>query len=139
MAKVTRQLDLFHSPSLDTTHEIKRQIRLALANSTLSRDQVVDRMNEIAVREGMRHTTSKASLDNWVKDSDPERLPALPWVTILCEVLETVAPIAALAGPLGGRVIGPEEAGLLTWAQAELEKRRATKKARLALEGLEVS
>lgn len=82
MNKAAHQLDLFQSPSLNPTYEIKRQIRLALADTSLSRAEIADRMNEISAAEGMRKSITKAQLDNWAKDSDPDRLPSLPWMTI---------------------------------------------------------
>ncbi len=130
------QLNLFQSSSLNPTYEIKRQLRLALAKSILSRDEVVDRMNEISVREGMRKTISKASLDNWTKDSDPGRLPSLPQLTIFCSVLDTVTPLAAMIRPLEGDIINKEDARLLMWARAEREKKQAAKRARLAEQSL---
>lgn len=131
------QLELFRSSSLNPTYEIKRQLRIALANSALSRDEVVDLMNEISVSEGMRKTVSKAVLDGWVKDSDPDRLPSLPWLTIFCRVLEVTGPLNAMARPLGFAVIGAEDVNILKWGQAELQKRRAAKRARMALDAVE--
>jgi hypothetical protein len=40
--------------------------------------------------------------------------------------------------PLGAGVIGPKEMNVLQWANAELERKRATKKARAAMQILEV-
>lgn len=133
----TSQLKLFQSTSFNPTYEIKRQIRLALGNSSLSRDEVVDRMNEIAVAEGMRKKVSKAILDGWAKDSDPDRLPSLPCLTIFCRVMDTTGPLNAMANPLGYAVIGAENANVLAWGQAELHKRRAAKRARMALDAVE--
>ena len=137
MRKISYQLDLFSNQSLNPTYEIKRQIRLALAGCNLSRDEIVDRMNEIAVQEGMRKTISKATLDNWTKDSDPDRLPSLPWLTIFCRAAGTVAPIEAMLRPLGCGVLNNDDHNLLAWAKAEMEKRKAAKRARLALEAIE--
>lgn len=131
------QLDLFKSTSLNPAYEIKRQIRIALGNSSLSRDEVADRMNEIAVAEGIRKKITRAQIDNWAKDSDPDRLPSPPWLTILCKVLGNIGPIEAMIRPLGFNAIGPEETRVLRWGHADLAKRRAAKKARLALEAIE--
>lgn len=133
----THQLNLFQASSLNPTYEIKRQIRIALTGSPTSRDEIVDQMNKIAHQEGMRKSISKATLDNWTKDSDPDRLPSLPWLTIFCHVMGTVDAIEAMLKPLGMAVVWPEGVKLLTWAKAELAKKRAVKEARLALEAIQ--
>lgn len=135
--KSLHQLDLFSSTSLNSTYEIKRNLRLVMNNSPLSRDEIVDKMNVVARAEGMRKSVSKAILDSWTKDSDPDRLPSPPWMTIFCYVMNTTTPIDAMTMPLGARVIGQDGARLYVWAKAEREKRRAVKKARLALEMIE--
>ena len=132
-----RQLDLFEEQNLNIVSEVKRQIRLALAKTRLSRDQVVDRMNALAARDGLRESVSKATLDGWCKDSDPSRMPSIARLVLFCHVLGTVDPIRAIARPLGADVVGPEERKVLSWGKAELAKKRAAKKARLALEALE--
>jgi len=132
------QLDLFDgSASLDPTYEVKRQIRLALRDSDLSRDQVVDAMNDLAVVDGVTKRVSKATIDSWTKDSDRDRQPSLMWLNYFCETVRTLAPYIAAIRPLGARVIGPDEVKLLNWAEAEQKKRQAVKRARLALENLE--
>ena len=137
MSTHTGQLELFHTSSLNSTYEIKRQIRLAINNCGMSRDEIIDRMNKIAATEGMRRTVSKAALDNWVKDSDPFRMPTVPWLTIFCHVVGSTGPFDAAVNPLGNQVINYDDVKKLEWAQAEISKRRATKKARLALEAIE--
>lgn len=134
---MTAQLPLFDAVSLNATYEIKRQIRLALSNSVFSRDQVVDRMNELGSHEGFSRTTTKAVLDTWTKDSEPGRLPTITALTILCRVLGTVAPFEAALRPLGCAVLDPNDRQVLQWAKAELEKKKATKRARVALEAIE--
>lgn len=133
MNRPAQQLDLFHARSLNPTYEIKRAIRLGLSRTHLSRDQVVDEMNRIAIQEGLRKSVSKASLDNWAKDSDPERLPSTVWLTIFCKVIGDVSPIAAMLRPLGADIIDGGDQRLLGWAKAELEKRKAVRKAKNAL------
>ena len=138
MTETTFQLDLFHQRTLNTTYEVKREMRLGVSRSHLSREQIVDRMNEIAVAEGMHSKISKATLDNWLKDSDPGRLPSPAWLTIFCHVVCNTGPITAMLYPLGSKAIDEGKQRLLSWAEAEMEKKKAARKARLALEGLEV-
>lgn len=131
------QLELFSPSSLNPTYEIKRQMRIAVNESGMSRDEIVDGMNKIAIAEGMRRSVSKHALDNWLKDSDPFRMPTAPWLTIFCHVVKSTEPYTAATRPLGSRVIDSEDVKKLEWAHAEIKKRRATKKARLALEAIE--
>jgi hypothetical protein len=138
MTKTPSQMQLFRSRPLNPTYEIKRQIRIGLGETSLSRDQVVDEMNALAAREGMRETISKTTFDNWTKDSAPDRLPSPKWLPILCSVLDYNGPIEAMLLPLGAGVIGPKEMKVLQWANAELERKRAAKKARAAMQILEV-
>ncbi len=137
MVTTQKQMDLFSgSRSLNATHEIKRQIRLALAASNLSREQIVDKYNDLAGLESASRI-SKAALDSWTKDSDPGRMPSLLNLNYLCEVLDTLAPYIAAIRPLGAKVVGPDEIRLLNWAKAEQAKRSAAKKAKLALMEIE--
>ena len=132
-----RQLGLFESRSLNPTHEIKGAIRRALSSTSLSRDQIVDLMNEAAAREGLHKTVSKHVLDSWVKDSGSDRLPSLPWLTIFCAVLKDPTPIAAMLRPLGFGVIDDRGRALLTWAEAEIARRKAARRVKNALAVIE--
>ncbi|MFC1867675.1 hypothetical protein ACFL0H_06030 [Thermodesulfobacteriota bacterium] len=133
MNKKAIQLDLFHPQSLNPTYEIKRALRLSLSKTHLSRDQVVDAMNKVASSEGMRKNISKATLDNWTKDSDPDRLPSLPWLTIFCCVLNDADPVATIIRTLGYDLIDERRKALLVWAEAELNRKKAIKRAKNAL------
>jgi hypothetical protein len=133
-----KQLKLFNSRGINPTYEIKRRIRLVLSTSNLSRDQIADRMNDLSAKEGLPgQKITKDKIDGWCKDSDPSRLPSLVDLVLFCTVTENNSPLAALADPIGCELVGPEEKKVLTWGKAELNKRRAMKKARLALEEIE--
>jgi hypothetical protein len=139
MNQVAEKIDLnrIESQSFNVTYPVKRAIRLALTGSRLSRDQIVDRMNEIAVREGLRSTISKASLDNWAKDSDPHRLPSLTWTVIFCKAVDDFNVLTELAQPFGLEVINKRQQNLLEWAEADLQRRKATRRAERALAEIE--
>jgi hypothetical protein len=122
---------------LNPTHEIKRAIRHALSNTHLSRDQIVDLMNTAASKDGLCKTVSKSVLDSWTKESGADRLPSLPWLTIFCAVVGDPSPIAALLRPLGFGVIDDRGCVLLEWAEAEIEKKKATRRAKYALAAIE--
>ncbi len=131
------QLSLFSSQSANIAAEVKRQIRLALAGSRHSRVEICDQVNRLAVVEGVRLSLTKATLDSWLKD-DPARMPGLQALVLICRVLGTTEPLSALAHPLGAAVINERDAQILAWGRAEIQRRKAAKRARLALEAIEV-
>ena len=133
------QLDLFTEQNLNVVSEIKRQIRLALSKTNLSRDQVVDQMNDLAIKNNLKRVVTKTALDSWCKDSDPGRMPTVTGLVLFCRILSTIDPIRALTRPLGCEVIEPEEKKILAWGKAEIFKKRAAKKAKLAMEVLEIN
>lgn len=134
------QLSLWDRPSLNPIPRVKEAMRQALKASSLSREQVVDRMNAIARAEGLS-TNGKARqvtadmLDKWVADSG-EHL--IPWklLPIFCFVVENITPLHALAAPIGVSVIDKEDALLLQWAKAEMNGRKLKKQQRQLQERL---
>lgn len=129
------QLKLFGTQRFNPVYEIKRQIRIILSTSSLSRDQISDRMNDLSAKESMPgQKISKDKLDSWCRDSDPSRLPSLVELVLFCAVTGNNSPLNALADFLGCDLVGPEEKRVLAWGKAEIEKRKATKRARLAFE-----
>ena len=131
------QLSLFDTQSLNIAAQLKRELRLALSASRYSRDEICDQVNHLASIEGVRMSLTKATLDSWLKD-DPGRMPGCQALVILCAVLGTNAPIAALAKPLHAQVVGEDEVKLLAWGRAEIQRRKAARRAKLALEAIEV-
>lgn len=136
---ITSQMALFSDRNLNIVYEIKRQIRLALSSSRLSRDEVADEMNRLASRDNVNtRTMNRETLDGWCKDSELSRIPSLPSLVLFCAVLNTVGPIRAMLQALGADAISGDDAALLSWARAERERRRATKRARIAMESLDL-
>ena len=131
------QLKLFSRQNLNPTFEIKRILRLVLSASNLSRDQVVDRMNDLSSREGIKGSISKATLDSWTKDSDPARLPSITQLILFCSIMETTEPMRPIIATLGGELLGPEDLKVFKYGKAEIEKKKAMKRARRALEEIE--
>ena len=99
----------------------------------LSRDQIVDRMNDLADRYGVslvNGNARKLTLETFAKWLNPEEksrqipVKALP---VFCAAVNSAEPMCVLTDPLGYRVIGDEEQNLLRWAKAYQEARRARK------------
>lgn len=124
---MSEQPKLWNIPSLDPVPRVKEAMRQALKNCPFSRDQVVDKTNDLARREGIS-TNGRAQkvtaemLDKWVSQSEH----IIPWklLPIFCRVVDDLSPLAALVAPLGAKVIGKDDAMLLKWARAEKETRR---------------
>ena len=132
------QLNLFDRTELDITYKCKRAMRLMIAGSRFSRTEIADMMTEVCADEGVKERVAKTTIDNWTKDSARDRMPQVQLMTIFCSVLNGVGPIEEMLRPLGHQVIGPEDRRILAWAKADLAKKAATRKARLAFEILEV-
>lgn len=128
---MSRQLNLWDAPSLNPVPRVKEAMRVSLKGSPLSREQVVDGMNDLARLEGIstngraKKVTSEM-LDKWVSNGCDH---IIPWklLPIFCKVVGSVDPLRALVSPLGADLIEEEEINLLKWARAEMESRRLRK------------
>ncbi len=117
-----RQLNIFNHTGLHTiVRDVKESLNAEVKASGRSRDQVLDRLNELARRHGLslngRGDVSKDLLEKWLNAEDDSRAPGIKGLALLCAALETIAPIEALVVPLGGQVIGQEDVKLLEWAK----------------------
>jgi hypothetical protein len=136
------QLDLWTMPSLNPVPRVKEAMRQALKGSKWSREQVVEKINDLARAEGLS-TNGRAQkatpemLDKWVSQSGDH---IIPWklLPIFCRVVEDVGPLAALAAPVGAVVIDKQDALLLEWARAEIKGRQLKKRQRQLSERLEL-
>lgn len=92
--------------------------------SKWSREEIVDRMNELASRhnvaliKGNNKGLPPETLEQWLKPGEIHRYPSLPALTIFCAAAESAGPVAALADVLGAMVIGEDDVALLKWAKA---------------------
>lgn len=129
---MSEQLNLWTRPSLNPVPRVKEAMRKALKNCPLSREQVVDRMNDLARTEAIS-TNGKAKrvtsemLDKWVAVSGEH---IIPWklLPIFCLTVGDNSALTALAAPLGVRLIDKEEADLLEWAKVEMQGRKLRKR-----------
>lgn len=135
--------DLF-TPSLNVTREVKEAMNRAAKESGLSRDQIVDRMVALGGDYGINLASGNAAsltvavLDKWLNPAETERMIPLKGLPVFCQVVKSMEPIAAMAAPLGGKVIGPEDVRLLEWAKLSREvqtKRKRLQKLEQELEG----
>jgi len=118
-----RQMALFGIKALNPVGDLKREMGLAAKKSGLSRQEICDRMNILIQVEGLR-TKGKdglvtlAMLDKWLAPEALESIIPLKLLPVFCRVVGSLAPLQALAGPVGGMVIGGLEVVLLEMARA---------------------
>ena len=117
-----RQLNLFTQTNLATVmRDIKIAMNEAIKDSGKSRDQVLDMMNGLATRYGMRLNgragLSKDSFEKWLNVEEENRLPSMKGITVFCSVLQTTKPLAAMVMLLGGNIIEGQDITMLNWAK----------------------
>lgn len=131
-----RQLSLWEGNNLNVEPALKDALRAAVAESGLSRDQVVDRMNELATHHGVRlvqgngQTLSLDTFEKWLNQSEPGRAISIRALTVFCAAVGDHRPIAVLCRPLGFAVIGPDDANLLEWARLSRQAKATRTKIR---------
>jgi hypothetical protein len=130
-----RQLPLFGGESLNPVPALKLSLNLAVRESGLSRAQVADRLNEVLGREGLRTrgrdgVVSLALLEKWLAPADTAAVMPAKFLPAFCRVTGSLAPLMALARPLGAAVIGPEDQVLLELARALMAERAASRRRR---------
>lgn len=108
---------------------VKAAMRQASKDSHHSRDQICDRMNEIAEAAGFRlgggnsKALSLAMLEKWLNPAEREHTPPLRALIVFCRALGTVEPLRAMAIPLGAHIIDKRQALLLKRAEVDEEIR----------------
>jgi hypothetical protein len=130
-----RQGNLF-GPSLNPCLRLKGALRQAVKESSYSREQIVERLNERARLEGLggRRTQklTLAALDGWLAESK-ETLPPVELLPLLCWATESLLPWRVLVSCNGAEVISGEERVLMELARVDREaKCLARKRVRLS-------
>lgn len=126
------QLNIFSNSGLHTVvRDVKEALNQAVKASGLSRDQVLDRVNELARRHSVpingKAGVSKDLFEKWLNVEDDSRVPGIKALSLLCAALGTVQPMAAMVATLGGLAIDGEDVKLLEWAKA-YQKTKALRK-----------
>jgi len=133
-----QQLSLFERPTLNTCKDSKLAMKAAADASGLSREQIVDKMNDLASRYGVNLASNGGlqlhTFEKWINPNDLSRQMPMRALPVFCAVVGDTSAMDALARPLGARVIGPEDQNLLKWARAYFKARDCRKEMR-AIEG----
>ena len=92
------QLKLFgHSGIHTVVRDVKESLNQAVKASGQSRDQVLDRMNDLARRNNMslngKTGVSKDLFEKWLNPEDDSRMPGIKGLTLLCAALGTIQPV----------------------------------------------
>ena len=136
------QLSLFEDQAYqlaDLTRSIKYHMNRAAAAGRQSRQEIVDRMNELSMQAGINLASgnSKAlnlpTLEKWLNPAAVGHVPSVLALTIFCQVTKNLSPIAPMLKLLGGDVMTPDDKTLRDLGKAYL----TGKKVRRELKELE--
>ena len=128
------QPGLFDAPSLYIVADLKAAMNGAARECGLSREQILDRMNELGERYGIKlvngngRKLSLETLEKWLNPQETGRVIPLKSLPIFCAAVKDHSSIGVMARPLGLRVIGPKEIAQLEWAKANLKAKAARKR-----------
>jgi len=132
MAKQMRQpiqIPLFDAPTFNITKLQKETMNAAAKNCGLSRDQIVDQMNDLAGRYGVNLVSNGAltldTFEKWLNPNELNRQMPMKALPIFCAVVRDTSAMDVMARPVGSRVIGHEDQQLLKWAKAYFKARDA--------------
>lgn len=132
-----RQLDLFNQPTMGgVVRDIKATMNKVVKESGISRAQVLDLMNEFALRHRIKLNGGNAmSLSNdvfekWLNPEDEVRTPSLKALAVFCAVMGSSEPLGVMAKLLGSMIIDDDEIQLLTWAKMQRKMKETRAKVR---------
>lgn len=130
------QLGMFNETTLNVARSIKVAMNDDVRESGRSREQIVDRMNELAGHYGVCLTKGNGrqltieTLEKWLNPSELSRQMPLKALPIFCVATGRISTINLLARSIGLRVIDHHEQNLLKWAEIDIQKRKLTKQSR---------
>ena len=130
------QLSLFEQRTLNIDRELHEAMNQAAKNCGLSRDEIVERMNALAVKYGITlakgngRQLTLTTLEKILNPNEPSHTISIKALPVFCAAVGDHSPLDILARPLGFEVIGEEEQRLLRWARANLTKSQALRELR---------
>jgi len=131
-----RQLGGTPKSELELAIEIAAACKKAIRESGLSRDQVLDRINELFGRNGPETAAGPDDLNNGSKPlslpmfnhylSKPHEYKIQPWLLQgICRVTGSLEPLEPLVSPLGARIVSAEETTELMLGKLEAQIRES--------------
>ncbi len=129
-----RQLRINEYLSLNPTEALKIAMSEAIKSSPLSREQIVDVMNQMAAAAGIRHDGKNGHitldiLDKWCARSSTGHQIPVKYLPIFCQAAQSLLPFDALM-PTGAQVIDGDDVLILKWAKIEKERRNLSRESR---------
>lgn len=134
----TIQLSLFQGTTASLAgleSALKASMASIVAAGPLSREQVCDRMESIAAKNGVRicpnaKRLSVALFEKWLNPAEREHIPSIKAVQVFCIAMETFAPWAVILEGLGLGILTPEISHVYKIGQAQLDLESARKRLR---------
>jgi len=120
---MSKQLNLFNQISFNINRSLSDQMAQSVKQSGLSRDEVLDRMNDLADRYGVRllkgngQSLTMATFEKWLNPNAKEYIPSPNALVVFCGAVEDLEPMRVLLSPLGGLIIEEQDVKLLQWAK----------------------
>lgn len=124
-------MGLFDNKSFNVSVALKDAMHQAAKDCDLSREQIVDAMNDLAARYGVSLANGNArllnlaTLEKWLNPNDHGRDVPVRALPIFCAVVRSAEPLKAVAEPLGFAVIDDTAQKKLAWAEANLKAKYA--------------
>ncbi len=131
------QLELFNQPTLNVVKPVKEALNNDVRTCGLSREQIVDRMNDLAASYGVGLVSGNGkrltidTFEKWLNPNDMNRQIPLKALPVFCAAVGKCSAIDVMVQPMGLRVIGDREQKLLSWAEAKMaikEKNKIVRK-----------
>ncbi|MDD2467731.1 MAG: hypothetical protein PHI97_27440 [Desulfobulbus sp.] len=122
------QLGLFSTaPTLNVLRDLKTSMAHAAKETGLSREELCDRINQMADRYGVRLVKGTGpnltmdTLEKWLNPEDKERVIPAKGLPVFCAAVNSIEPMQVMVAPLGWRVIDEKRAKLLQLAELDQE------------------
>lgn len=126
-----KQLGFWNQPTLNVDSEFAEALNSAARRCRLKRDQIVEQMNALAARYGIRMVKGRTgrltieTFEKWINPADCSRQMPVRALPVFCAVVGDYSAYDVLARPVGLTVIGPDEQRKLAWAEAYQRAREA--------------
>lgn len=135
------QISLFNAPTFNIVRVQKESMKAAAKKCGLSREQIVEQMNDLAGRYGVNLASNGVlkleTFEKWINPNELNRQMPMKALPIFCAVVNDTSAIDALSRPVGCRVIDHDDQQLLKWARAYFKAKDARQTMRCLERGID--